>query len=286
MIIVERGNTVAMESDLLCAELSKSQFDRISRIMHSTCGVNLQIGKEQLVKARLTRRLRALGLGCFEDYVKYLESGRDCGEMTQMIDSLTTNKTSFFRESSHFDFLCKDLLPKIVERGNKLRIWSAGCSSGEEPYTLGLLLCEEIPSIASFDARILATDISTRVLEKAGEAIYSQETVADVPGVMLTKYFDCVQSGPHRTYQVKQSVRSLVRLARLNLMDSWPMKGPFDAIFCRNVMIYFDKPTQQQLIKRFYDMLAPGGHLFVGHSESLTSAVHQFRYVQPAVYAK
>jgi chemotaxis protein methyltransferase CheR len=272
--------------DLMSVELSESQFGEIRRMLYKLCGIDLQSGKEALVKARLTKRLRVLELDTFRDYMRYLENDESGQEVAEMVDSLTTNKTSFFRESQHFDFLREAILPGLKAKGNGVKIWSAGCSSGEEPFTLAITLREEIPDVDRQDVRVLATDISTRVLSKAREAVYSFDVVRDVPMSLLNKHFTSIPAKPRPNYQVNQNVRALVHFARLNLMGQWPMKGSFDAIFCRNVMIYFDKPTQQALVHRYWEKLKPGGHLFVGHSESLTASSHEFRYVQPAVYQK
>jgi chemotaxis protein methyltransferase CheR len=248
------------------------------------CGINLVPGKEGLVKTRLTKRLRALGLKNFEAYLRFLEENP--AEITTMVDFLTTNKTNFFREIHHFHYLRDVFLPAYKERRCSMRLWSAGCSSGEEAYSLAILLYEEFPDRARWDIRILATDISTRMLQKAREACYEEDAIQEVPGLWRQKYLLCRGNRESRIYQIKDEVRSMVRLARLNLMDHWPMKGPFDVIFCRNVMIYFDKPTQEKLVNRFWDLLAPGGLLLVGHSESLTTFPHKFHYAQPAVYVK
>jgi chemotaxis protein methyltransferase CheR len=215
-----------------------------------------------------------------------LESDPSGQELAMMIDSLTTNKTSFFRESQHFEFLERELLPAWRARGEKIRIWCAGCSSGEEPYTIGITLKEALPDINRLDVKILATDISTRVLAKARQGVYDKETLQDVPPGLVSRYFTPIGTTSSRAYRVNDSVRSLITFARLNLMDPWPMNGPFNAIFCRNVMIYFDKPTQKKLVHRYWELLEPGGHLFVGHSESLTSTTQELRYVKPAVYVK
>lgn len=237
-----------------------------------------------LVRSRLSKRLRLLNLDGFEGYLNYLREDKSGQELAMMVDVLTTNKTSFFRESQHFDYLRQNLLPKLRAAYQPIRLWSAGCSSGEEPYTLGIILREELSD--GYDARILATDISSEMLGKARHAIYGEEALADMSSSILRKYFSVCSPGSPKTYRVNNDVRALVHLARLNLMEEWPMKGPFDAIFCRNVMIYFDKPTQQKLVSRYAQLLAPGGLLFVGHSESLTSISHSLRYIQPAVYMK
>lgn len=267
-------------------QLSATQFNAVRQLVYDLAGIDFQPGKAGLVNTRLTSRLRKLNITSFEEYWDRVTSDKSGAELAAMIDVLTTNKTQFFREAEHFEFLRREVLPHYERPGKKLRIWSAGCSSGEEPYTLALLVLEHIPAAARRDARILATDISERVLEKAKRAQYSEEQVAAVPPALLKKYFKANGSKPNRTYAPADEVRSLIRYARLNLMAHWPMKGPFDVIFCRNVMIYFDKPTQKKLVSRFCGMLAAGGYLFIGHSESLAGSVEGLKYVQPAVYRK
>lgn len=274
-----------MPVDLMNLDLTDSHFEQISEMIYKMCGINLHDGKAGLVKGRLMKRLRALDIASFDEYLRFVEADSSRAEFTAMVDALTTNKTSFFRESQHFDFLRDEVLPQLRTKGGPIRIWCAGCSSGEEPYTLAIVLREAIPELDRLDVRILATDISTRVLKVARDGVYTPDHVSGVPPDLRQRYFDPMPS-PSRDFRVKPALRSLVHFARLNLMDSWPMKGHFDAIFCRNVMIYFDKPTQQVLVKRYWDHLVPGGHLFVGHSESLNAWAHQYRYVRPAIYAK
>jgi chemotaxis protein methyltransferase CheR len=275
-----------MAIETLALDLTRTQFDTIRSFLHQTCGIKLNEGKESLVKSRLMKRVRMLGLADFDAYLKYLENDSASNERGALVDALTTNKTSFFREYEHFSFLRDQVLPRLLAEKRSLRIWSAGCSTGEEPYSIAMLLRESIPDLDRRDVRILATDISSRVLKLAQEGMYGQEEVKDIPGNMLQKYFSVVSCKGNPSYQVQDSLRKLLRFAPLNLMGKWPMKGPFDVIFCRNVMIYFEKPTQQWLVQRFYHLLASGGHLFVGHSESLTASAHQLHYVQPATYQK
>jgi len=275
-----------MNTDFGSVELSQRQFETISRLVYQVCGINFQAGKEGLIKSRLMKRLRALGMNDFDQYLDHITSDQAGQELITMIDALTTNKTSFFREAEHFDYLRREVLPPLVVASAPIRLWSAGCSSGEEAYSLAMLLCEEIPRIDKCDARILATDISTSVLKKAQTAIYEAETLSGLPAQLTQKYLTYVTTQQVRGYRIKDNVRALVNFSWLNLMADWPMRGPFQAIFCRNVMIYFDKATQQALVNRFWKLLEPGGHLFVGHSESLTALTHEFRYVQPAVYVK
>ncbi len=265
-------------------ELSDAQFDKVRNLVYRECGIHLKSGKEALVRARLTKRLRALKMGSFREYINYLENEGNQLELSSMIDVMTTNKTSFFREIDHFHFLGDSVLPKLEDR--RVRLWSAGCSSGEEPYTLAIVLLESLPDIDTRDALILATDISTQMVQLTKSAIYTEDKLATLPKSLLNRYFVKMRSSGTAVYQASPKLRKIVRTARLNLMEPWPMKGPFDAIFCRNVMIYFDKPTQHKLINRFWELLRPGGYLFVGHSEGLSSIQHKFRYQQPAVYKK
>lgn len=274
-----------MPVDLMNLELTGTQFERVRELLYRMCGIDMHAGKEGLVKGRLMKRLRQLDIGSFDAYLRFVEEDPTRQELTSMIDVLTTNKTSFFREAQHFDFLKEEILPKLRVRGGSFRIWCAGCSTGEEPYTLAVVLREELPNVDALDIRILATDISTQVLSTAREAVYEAEKLSTVPPAILHKHFDLVP-GSAKAYQANAGLRRMVQFARLNLMEEWPMQSKFDAIFCRNVMIYFDKPTQQRLVNRYWQYLKPGGHLFVGHSESLSAWAHQFRYVRPAVYAK
>ncbi len=268
---------------LMSVDLSDEQFQKIARLVYRICGINLKDGKEALVRARLMKRLRALKMTRIDDYMACIEGPDGAAELGLMIDVMTTNKTNFFREPEHFYFLRDTLLKNF--KGARLRLWSAACSSGEEPYTLSIFLREHLPNVDRCDARILATDISVRMLEKASAGIYGEETLRAVPNDLRQKYFTRSNTRPP-VYQVKDNVKRLVALARLNLMDTWPMRGPFDVIFCRNVMIYFDRATQQRLINRFYDLLATGGYLMVGHSEGLSAITHRMRYIRPAVYRK
>ena len=266
--------------------LRKKVFQEISQIVYRTCGIRLVQGKEELVRSRLLKRLRTLGLPDFDAYLQYVSDKKNESEIKVMIESLTTNKTSFFRENPHFEFMRTTILPPLIKRGSGVRIWSAGCSSGEEPYSIAILLNEELPYLFRNKLRVLATDISALILEKARKGEYEKESLMDVPVPLREKYFTPVLSGPVPEYRVKDAIKDMVRFANLNLMAAWPMKGNFDLIFCRNVMIYFDHETQQNLVRRFYDMLAPGGYFFVGHSESLIASGCNFKYIRPATYMR
>lgn len=266
----------------------EGQFDAISRLMYSISGVNLTEGKRELVKARLSKRMRLTGFSSVKAYMEFVQSDAGRQELAQMVDALTTNKTSFFREAMHFQFIRESILPEYSSSSRPLRIWSAGCSSGEEPYTLAMVLAEALGDLSRRDVRILATDISSPVLGRARAGRYEEERMEGVPEGYRRKYFTRERDPATGLvqYRVRDELRTPIRIARLNLMESWPMKGPLDFILCRNVMIYFNRETRGRLLQRFSDLLPRGGHLFVGHSESLNSMKHQLQYVQPAVYRK
>jgi chemotaxis protein methyltransferase CheR len=261
--------------------VTHADFVKISTILYDISGIKLTDGKEGLVVSRLSKRMRQLGVAHFNDYIKRAEA--DPAEMREMIDRLTTNKTSFFRESAHFDYLRTVALPSWGKR--PLTIWSAGCSSGEEPYTMATVLYDFAQG-GAVNARILATDLSYRVLDKAKEGAYTDEIARDIPAPTLSRHFDKRRQGTTDQWVAKEHLRKIIRFGTLNLMGEWPMKGPFDAIFCRNVMIYFDRDTQERLVQRFSKLLAPDGYLFIGHSETLHALTHDLRYVAPAAYAK
>ncbi|MBW8034581.1 MAG: chemotaxis protein CheR [Planctomycetes bacterium] len=216
------------------------------------------------------------------------QSGR---EFSTLIDSLSTNLTSFFREKQHFDFLTDRFLPALMEQKKKnsnfkIRAWSAGCSSGEEPYSIAISLLESTQGQGRWDVKILATDISTSILETAKAGIYDAERVSPVSLNQKRKYLIPHNDRDGKAFKVSKELRDTVIFKYLNLMNDWPIKGPLDFIFCRNVMIYFEKSTQERLINRYWDLLDSGGILFTGHSESLTGIEHKFKYIQPTIYMK
>lgn len=270
---------------LVPIEMSTSEFVQIRDLLYKACGIDMPAGKEGLVKARLAKRLKHLQLHSFEDYVGYVKTDRSGQELGVMVDELTTNKTNFYRENAHFEFLAKQILPDL-QKTKKMRIWCAASSTGEEPYTLSMQIHDSVTNLDPMDVRILATDISPTVLKKARAGLYEENQMDGVAEEQKRKYF--IKNNNHGpvAYQVCDRISSLVTFARLNLIDPWPMHGTFDVIFCRNVMIYFDKDTREELIHRFYEKLRPNGYLFVGHSESLSSLTHDFAYVQPAIYMK
>jgi chemotaxis protein methyltransferase CheR len=259
-------------------------FHEISSLMGRISGVKLSDKKVGLVRSRLRKRLRATDYRNFPEYLSFVQGPDGKEELSTMVDLLTTNKTSFFREPAHFDFMTERILPSVH---SGLRIWCAGCSSGEEPYTMAMILRERLADAIAGRSRILATDLSNEVLAKAQKGIYPQRLVQSIPAGLRGKYFSPASSpSGEPMQQASAALKAMIRFARLNLMRSWPMKGPFDMIWCRNVMIYFDTPTRENLVQRFSALLAPGGYLFVGHSEGLNSLEHDLKYVQPAVYRK
>lgn len=270
-------------------ELSDRQFNEISKLVFNLAGIDLNPSKKQLVKARLNSRLRELSLPSFDAYLQFLKNDKTGNELVTMLDSISTNLTSFFREGHHFAFLRQEVLPKIMSQSTnsrRVRIWSAGCSSGQEPYSIAITLQEAIQQTTGWDIKILATDLSTRVLNKAAAGVYPQDQVTGIPKQVLFRHFDKLKSKHDVAWQIKPAVRNMITFGRLNLMEKWPMRGPFDVIFCRNVMIYFKKDTQNVLVNRYFDLLNPGGIMFLGHSESLAGTSNKFKYVKPTIYRK
>ena len=271
--------------------LSEKDFRRISDMVYEHCGINLHTGKKELVRARLAKHLRARNFKTFPAYLKYVLADKTGNEFSILIDALSTNLTSFFREGQHFEFLRENFLPLMLERKRKnrnfrMRGWSAGCSSGEEPYSIAITLLEAVQGKGRWDIKVLATDISTRMLETAKRGVYDKERIAPVPKIQRNKYLIQHYRNEGKVFEVSRGLRDVVIFKYLNLMKNWPIKGHLDFIFCRNVMIYFDKPTQQNLITRYWDLLDSGGVLFTGHSESLTGINHKFNYVRPTIYMK
>jgi len=272
-------------------DFSDADFKSLVQLAHAHTGIALADSKRNLVYARLSRRLRALGLSSFHEYREYLQSPDGELEIERFINSISTNLTKLFRESHHFDHLRTHVAMPFARSGSampgaRLRIWSAGCSTGEEPYTIAIVLKREMPKIAHHDARILATDIDTEVLARAAQGEYPVTALQDVPAM----YRDMVQpkkaNASATTMVMDEELRSLISFRHLNLMKPWLFKGPFDAIFCRNVMIYFDVPTKVELIDRFIDKLKPGGWLYIGHSESLLGSHPNLQLVGRTIYRR
>jgi chemotaxis protein methyltransferase CheR len=266
-----------------------SEFDFIRSLVYERSRINLGPDKRQLVSARLGKRLRATNLPSVRDYCALLQSPEADSELSHLIDAISTNHTFFFREIAHFDFLRKQALPELTaraksERWSRFRVWSAACSSGEEPYSIAMTLAESSPM---WSWQIEATDISHRILAKATAAIYEEEAVTRLSPVVVRTHFQRGFGPQQGQYRVKAGLRERVSFHHLNLLEGDPaFTEPFQVIFCRNVMIYFDRPTQEELVSRLSRWLVPGGYLFVGHSESLTHLQHSLRPVRPAIYQK
>ncbi|MGR3301080.1 MAG: CheR family methyltransferase [Candidatus Scalindua sp.] len=273
--------------------LSNEEFELFRRLIYDSCGINLSSSKKELVKARLTKRLTKIGIDTFMDYYKYVTKTDKTGkELIHLIDSISTNKTDFFREQKHFDLLNTSILPSLISSKTKagikkLRIWCAASSSGEEPYTLAMTVFNHLKPNNGWDVKILATDISTKILKKAIIGIYRKELLKDIPTGTISAHFSSVLYENTNCYKAKDHLRNIITFRRFNLMTpAFPFRNPFDFIFCRNVMIYFDPETQSKLASKFYDCLPKDGHLFIGHSETLSRSNTSFKYVQPAVYRK
>ena len=257
--------------------ISKNSFERIAQFINLELGIKMPASKISMIQSRLMRRLRELNLDSIDQYCDHLfESPAGGAERIHLINALTTNKTDFFRESQHFDYLTKTALPQLehggaLEPGKRLNVWSAACSSGEEPYTLAMVLSEYAAAHPSFTFRILATDVSTKVLQNAKEAIYSRQQIEPVPRTLRAKYLLRGKHGHNSLVRVAPALRRLVSFHKLNFMDQdYRVPDMFHIVFCRNVLIYFDRSTQEAVIGKLCRNLVSGGYLFVSHSESLS----------------
>ena len=266
--------------------LSEHDFQRLYTYIKKNYGIDLS-KKKQLIVSRLSNTLSSKGFKDFTAYVDEILSGRDPEMVTAMLNKLTTNYTYFLREEEHFQYFWDIILPDLEKKHAKdknLAIWSAGCSSGEEPYTISMYLKEYFGAQASqWDTRLLATDISQKILNTAISASYSEESLSSLPSTWKQKYFVRADQGKNT---VAPAIKQNVIFRPFNLMDQIQFKKKFDLIFCRNVMIYFDQATKDALVRRFYNATVPGGHLFIGHSEGLTKATCPYDYVQPAIYRR
>lgn len=255
--------------DLPSGGMSDDDFSGFARIIHAETGIVINATKRSMLVSRLSRRLRALGLGSFSEYRSLLDSRDSGAERRELISAITTNVTGFFREPVHFDTLA-DLVPDLQTRtrsGDRVRIWSAGCSSGEEPYSIAMTLHDKWPGIAQSDLRILATDIDPQMVEKSRHGEYTTHQLGEDPHPLVIKYTK--RRPGTETHDVDPALKANLRFEELNLLGDWPFQGSFDIIFCRNVVIYFDAPTRARLWRRFAERLKPGGTLFIGHSERI-----------------
>lgn len=270
--------------------LTRRDFERLSAFIHAEAGILLGPEKKLMLEARVRRRLKALEIDSYGDYCAYLfQRANTRDEVVHLIDVVTTNKTDFFREPRHFDFLMERALPEFARRlsGQPFRIWSAGCSTGEEPYTLAMLLSEFARAQSGFRFRILATDISTAVLEKAQCAVYTEAAAAPIPMALKKRYLLRSRDPEQPRVRVAPELRAAVEFRRLNFMDDdYGVTERMDAVFCRNVIIYFNRATQEAILQKLVRHLAPGGYLFVGHAEALQEMKLPVEPVAPSLYRK
>lgn len=273
--------------------LSDYLFEQFSSLVYQKCGIHLQ---KSLLQTRLNQRLRNTDFSSYEEYYRHLTSAEGGEEFNHFLDCISTNLTSFFREISQFEFLNTVVIPKLMEHkkktlSNRIRVWCAGCSTGEEAYSVAMNFLYDLEDLKRWDFRVLGTDISKRVLKIAIKGIYSEDKVKQVPDHLRRLYFQRYRNNQGEVfYELNYSLKRVVTFLASNLKDfdsfEGPFEGSFDVIFCRNVMIYFDRETQEALLARIINCLSPGGYLFVGYSESLTGVKHPLTYIRPAVYKK
>lgn len=269
--------------------MSDAHFNCFRELAKTLAGISLPNQKRNMVYRRVSKRLSALGLKDFDDYRKVLSGPGAEREMEHFVNALTTNKTEFFRENHHFEHLASVVLPRVRERagkhgGQKLRLWSAGCSTGQETYSIAMTLMEAVTDLNRWDAKILGTDIDTNVIEFAREGAYSDAELQSIPEKTRRRFVEMLPSETHG--RILDALRSLITFNRLNLHEPWPMRGKFDAIFCRNVIIYFDLADQCRLFDRFADLLCDGGFVYIGHSESLYRVTERFRPMGQSIYQR
>ena len=283
--MVDKGN----EFKIFDCKLSQAEFQKLSSFIYDELGIKLPDMKKIMLESRLHRRLRELGMNNFKEYIDYVfsQEGRQ-NEMVHMFDVVTTNKTDFFRENMHFEYMNQFILKEVAARNsNFVNIWSAGCSSGEEPYTLTIVLSEAIEKGLISDFKILATDISTRILKMAIDAIYPLNRIEDIPLHLKKKYFLKSKDPMNKTARVIPQLRNKISFERLNFMDDvYNINQMFDIVFCRNVIIYFDHQTQERVIQKLCSKLKTGGYLFLGHSESIAGMNLPLVNVKPTVFRK
>lgn len=263
-----------------------ADFERVRALVRAQIGVALADSKRELVYGRLSRRLRALQLRDFDSYLSLIEAG-DNEELQHFCNAITTNLTAFFRERHHFDFLGHELLPQLARRNaasRRIRIWSAGCSTGEEPYSIAMVVLETLGHLRGWDIRILATDIDSQVLQQAERGMYQGERLEKMEPDRILRWFE--RASDAAAYHVAPELKRLIRFRQLNLIGAWPMSRPFDVILCRNVVIYFDRDTQREIVGRMAGLQRPDDHLIVGHSESLLSVSTLYRLVGRTIHRR
>jgi chemotaxis protein methyltransferase CheR len=270
--------------------MTERDFRRLSEFVQKECGIKMPVSKKTMMEARLQRRLRALSISNYNEYCEFVFSpkGKE-SEIPHLIDALSTNTTSFFREPHHFQYLSSVVLPawwRQFGHGRELAVWSAGCSSGEEPYTLAMVLAEFQAEHNLFRWFVLATDINTQVLERAAKGVYPDDKVNSIPAQYRKKYLLRSKDRSKKLIRIVPGLREKIHFRRLNFMERFGFREPMDIIFCRNVMIYFERPVQERLLRNFLEYLHPWGHLIIGHSESVAGMDLGLRQVAPTVYCK
>lgn len=253
--------------------LTRRDLNEIAAMIYSDAGIALNDSKASLVYSRLSKHIRNLGLSGFRAYCQLVASQEGAGERREMLSHLTTNFTRFFRENHHFEHLRDEVLPGLIQRaksGGRVRIWSAASSDGQEPYSIALTVFQAFPNVLDYDFKVLATDIDPKILAIARQGAYDEQALETVSPAMRKQWFKEVEIGGRRKFQVDDRLKRLITYNELNLMAQWPFKGKFDVIFCRNVVIYFDEPTQMRIWTRFGELLPVGGHLYIGHSERVS----------------
>ena len=267
-------------------KLSDADFNSLRQLVSTHTGISLSEKKSELVYGRISKRLRALGLHCFGEYCDLLKNNPG-NELEHFSNAITTNLTAFFREAHHFEYLAQQVVPLLLERYSKnrrLRIWSAGCSTGEEAYSIAIPLREAIPDIDKHDIRILASDLDTNVVQAGENGIYKEKRIEGLSDERRRRWFHRGKGQQSDMVRVVPELRNMIAFKQLNLMKDWPMQGLFDVIFCRNVVIYFDKPTQRVLFERFDKIMHPQSHLFIGHSETLSNINDDFQLIDKTIY--
>lgn len=274
-------------------DITTEEFQKIADLIYKHAGIKLKDTKRQLVRSRLKKRLRKLEINNFSDYYQRVQSDQTGEELSYLLQAISTNVTSFFREEKHFDYMREVIIPELLEKYNTtsertyLHFWSAACSTGQEPYTMAITLLENIPNPENYRIRILGTDISREALQSAKRGVYRMKDVEDVPQMIRDRYFNTVTVNGERKVQVTEEVREMVTYGYLNLNgNDFPFSKKFDLIFCRNVTIYFDNPVVQKLINKFERHMKSDGYLFMGHSESLAGIDHNLSFKKATIYQK
>ena len=270
-------------------EFTQRDFDFLRKISNERTGIVVSDDKFDMFYSRLSRRVRVLGLSRFSEYCDYLKRDAEGEETLELVNAITTNLTAFFRENHHFEYLKDTVIPELIGKNaaeRKIRIWSSGCSTGEEPYSLAMTLHDAMSTVGGWDYRITATDIDSNVLSTAAKGVYQMERVEGIAKPVLKRWFQRGKGAQAERVRTKQALRDIIRFRQLNLISDWTMREPRDVIFCRNVIIYFDKETKTRLVERYAESLKEGGYLFIGHSESLYNITDRFELIGNTIYRK